>query len=234
VKLGGPVLEPGCGTGRTLFPIAAEGIDITGVEPAAEMLAIARGHAARLSAEVVSHVSLQPGDMRDLAGLDGPYRLISLPYRTFQHLLTPQDQRLALEGFRRLLEPGGRLVLNQFDPTLDIAELVGSPPPAVDDVGQLPVDTQFTEAGQTIRVRYRRGYDLAAQVLQQEFFYETLGEDGQVSATERGQLTLRYTYRYEMEWLLATCGFRVVSLAGDFDGGPYPGYGEQVWVAAPA
>ena len=112
--------------------------------------------------------------------------------------------------------------------------LMSSPPPAVDDVGQLPVDTQFTEAGQTIRVRYRRGYDLAAQVLQQEFFYETLGEDGQVSATERGQLTLRYTYRYEMEWLLATCGFRVVSLAGDFDGGPYPGYGEQVWVAAPA
>lgn len=228
---GSPVLEPGCGTGRTLFPVAAAGIDITGVELAPEMLARARARAAALPAQVAPRVRLVAGDMRALPPLDaGPFRLVSLPYRTFQHLLTPADQRAALRGFRQWLSPGGRLALNQFDPTLDLARTIASPPST-----SPAVDTEFTDedTGRRIRVRYLRSYELSAQVLHQELWYETL--DGErVAATERGALTLRYSFRYEMEWLLEACGFHVISLWGDFAGGPYPGHGEQVWIAQAA
>ena len=48
---GGPVLELGCGTGRTLLPIARSGIDCVGVDASPAMLAIftARSHRPRIS-----------------------------------------------------------------------------------------------------------------------------------------------------------------------------------------
>ena len=134
-------------------------------------------------------------------------------------------------SFRQRLATGGRLVLNQFDPTADMVRVLNEPEPS-QNPDELPVDMEFAEPGsrRTVRVRYRRGYALEAPVLRQEFFYEIL-DGGRVVAVERGELLLRYTYRYEMEHLLAVAGFRVVSLAGDFRGAPYCGYGEQVWVA---
>ena len=168
---------------------------------------------------------LVAGDMRALPTLEaGPFRLVSLPHRTFQHLLAPVDQRAALRGFYQRLAPGGRLLLNPFDPTLDLARAIASPPST-----EPAVDTEFTdeETGRRIRARYLRCDELSAQILHQEFWYETL--DGErAAATERGALTLRYTFRYEME---EACGFRVVSLWGDSAGGPYPGHGDQVWIS---
>ncbi len=232
VETGGPVLEPGCGTGRTLFPVAAAGLRATGLELSPEMLAAARARSAALPAEVASRVTLCLGDMRDPPELPGPFGLVSLPYRTFQHLLTPEDQFAALSGFRDLLEPGGRLALNQFDPTLDLEAVVLRGPPPETAVDQLPVDTEFAGGqGRTVRVRYRREYDLAEQLLRQELWFETLDGGGEVAGTERGELLLRYTFRYEMEWMLEAAGFQPVALWGGFDGRPYPGHGEQVWVA---
>ncbi len=196
------------------------------------MLAAARSRAASLPPEAAARVTLLRGDMRDPPELPGPFRLVSLPYRTFQHLLTPDDQFAALAGFHDLLEPGGRLALNQFDPTLDLEAVVLRGPPADTPVDRLPVDTEFTDGeGRTVRVRYRREYDLAEQLLRQEFHFQSLDAGGGVAATERGELVLRYTFRYEMEWLLEAAGFRPVALWGGFDGRPYPGHGEQVWVA---
>ena len=229
---GGPVLEAGCGTGRTMFPVAAAGIDITGVELSPEMAAQARQHATRLPAEVRRHVTIVEGDMRDLpSAAAGPFALISLPYRTFQHLLSTEDQLAALRGFRQRLTAGGRLVLNQFDPTADMVRVLNDPEPS-DKISELPVDMEFPEPGsqRTVRVRYRRGYALEAQVLHQLFFYEILDDD-RVVGVHQGELLLRYTYRYEMEHLLHRAGFRVLSLSGDFTAAPYAGYGEQVWVA---
>ena len=212
--------------------MAAAGLPVTGVELSAEMLAAARARAAALPSEVASRVTLLQGDMRDLPNLPGPFRLVSLPYRTFQHLLTPADQFAALGRFRDLLQPGGRLALNQFDPTLDLESVVLRGPPAETPADRLPVDTEFTdEEGRTVRVRYRREYELAEQLLRQELHFQTLDAGGEVAGSERGELVLRYTFRFEMEWLLEAAGFRPVALWGGFDGRPYPGHGEQVWVA---
>ena len=196
------------------------------------MVAQARQHVVGLPEDVQHRITIVEGDMRALPmAASGPFALICLPYRTFQHLLTTPDQLTALRGFRQRLAPGGRLVLNQFDPTADMVRVLNDPEPS-DQVSELPVDMEFAEPGstRTVRVRYRRAYALEAQILQQLFFYEIL-DGGQVVDVEQGELLLRYTYRYEMEHQLELAGFRVVSLAGDFAGGPYGGYGEQVWVA---
>ena len=234
---GGPVLEAGCGTGRCLFPVAAAGIDICGLELSPEMVTQAQEQVAALRADVRKRVRIVQGDMcNPPSDLGGPFQLISLPYRTFQHLLTTEDQLSALGAFRDLLAKGGRLVLNQFDPTADMVRVLNDPEPS-DNVSELPIDMEFPEpgeepgstSGRTVRVRYSRRYALEAQILQQAFFYEILDRN-KVVDVEQGELLLRYTYRYEMEHLLTVAGFRVVSLAGDFAQTPYVGYGEQVWV----
>ena len=42
VKSGGAVLEVGCGTGRTLLPIAQAGVSITGLDISTHMLTVCR------------------------------------------------------------------------------------------------------------------------------------------------------------------------------------------------
>jgi len=45
---------------------------------------------------------------------------------------------------------------------------------------------------------------------------------------------MRFTFRYEMQYLLELCGFTVEALYGDFDGRPFRPGGAQIWVARPA
>src|SRR5918998_5197414 len=45
-QYGEPALDIGCGSGRLLLPMLGEGVDIDGVEPSPDMLAICRERAA--------------------------------------------------------------------------------------------------------------------------------------------------------------------------------------------
>lgn len=57
------------------------------------------------------------------------FDLVCVPARSFQHLLTIELQRKALQAFRRHLEPTSRLVLHLFDPRLDLL---------IDDQSKMP------------------------------------------------------------------------------------------------
>ncbi len=105
------VLELACGTGRITLPIARDGIEIVGLDNAPAMLDIARRKA---SAEDL-HVTWVEADMRDF-DLGHRFGLVIIPYRSFLHLLTDDDQADCLAAVFRHLEPGGRLALNFFAP----------------------------------------------------------------------------------------------------------------------
>ena len=227
-QAGSPVLELGCGTGRIMVAAAAAGVDVVGIDNSIEMVLRAR---ARISATATeASASVVQADMRGFA-FRQRFNLVAIPYRTFQHLLEPQDQRLALTCIRDHLRPGGLLVLNIFEPSGLIATfgLEGESSAPKRDIG-------FTDpaSGQRIEVWYTRTYDLEAQLMRQELTYLPVGGDGPLRQAQHCRLTLRYTYRHEMEELLETCGFDVKALYGDFDGSAFRGYGEQVWIAEKA
>lgn len=222
---GGPVLELGCGNGRILLPIATAGIEIVGLECSPDMLAEARDRLEAATPLARECAELVQGDMRGF-DLEETFALVICPYRTFQHLLSPRDQGRALDAIAAHLDPGGRLVYNTFDPIQDLSERAWAPP------GELEPDTRFTDptTGRQVRVRFRRSYDLELQHLTQELVFEEYDGESLV-ASHPTSLRLRYTHRYEMEHLLNGHGFDVVALYGSFDGRPYAGFGEQVWVA---
>ncbi len=227
-EVGSPVLELGCGTARTMLPIAANGLRIVGLDSSAQMLRLARrkihstltalGESSQLGRDFGSNVALVCADMRCFR-LHCQFRLAILPYRTFQHLLTDDDRVAALRCIHDHLCSEGVLAFNVFDPGSDIDRQGTS--------AELERDAVFLdpETGKEVEVWYRRSHDLHSHRLRQEFVYRSSGTE------ERGHLILRYADPLETEELLESAGFKIQALCGDFDGNPFEGSGEQIWIA---
>ena len=227
-RAGSPVLELGCGTGRILIPVAEAGVTIVGLDRSPAMLSIARQKTSKLGVEAQHRITLVEGDMRSFS-LGQRFKLVMIPYRTFLHLMTPEDQRQALGCIREHLTEDGRLVLNVFDPRLDIIAAHSGALGAA-----MKKDSEFVhpDTGHRVIVWDTRQYDPGRQTLKQYFIFEELDDEGKVISRSYSPLTLRYVFRYEMQHLLELCGFKVEALYGDFQRGPFRYGGEQIWIAS--
>ena len=225
-SVGGPVLELGCGTGRVSLAIAAKGIDVVGVDISPLMVEAAQAKAVKR--KLTERCIFQTGDMASVK-LAGSYPLVIMPFRSFQSMLTVEEQKAALATASAHLTDGGTLALDLFVP----------------DVGQLGVEADETvpfhvrdvkqPGGGTIVVWGQNGWDGAEQVNSARLIIEELDAKGVMVRRLYRDFDLRYTFRYEMSHLLELCGFEVDSVAGDFEGGPVTGDSDDiVWVARTA
>jgi SAM-dependent methyltransferase len=120
-RSGGPVVELGVGTGRIAIPLAADGIEVIGVDSSEGMLAVARERAELAGVEV----DVRYGDLRE-PPVEGPVPLVLAPFRSMLHMETDADRRAAVRAVHRLVEPDGRFVFDVFTPGReDIAETHG-------------------------------------------------------------------------------------------------------------
>lgn len=225
----GPVLELGCGTGRVLIPIARAGVAIAGLDGSASMLARCRAKLSTEPADVQSRVALHEGDMRAF-DLKGKFALITIPFRPFQHLLTVEDQLACLACIRRHLERGGRVILDLFNPSMDM--LVNRP------IGvEMPEGPPFTmpDGRQVTRSFKIVDQDRFQQVNGIELIYDVVHPDGR-KERQMHAFRMRYLFRYEAEHLLARSGFVVEQLYAGYDrsayGSTYPG--ELIFIARKA
>jgi SAM-dependent methyltransferase len=223
---GSPILEIGCGTGRVLIPTARAGFGIVGLDASPRMLAVCRERLQSESAEVQGRVQLVEADMRAF-DLGRTFSLITLPFRPFQHLITVQDQRACLGTIRRHLMDQGRLILDLFNPSLDA--LAG-----FEEGKEFGDEPEFTvpDGRRVVRRHKIVAHDRFAQVNHVELIYYVTHQDGR---TERlvHSFPMRYLFRFEVEHLLARCGFEVEHLYSGYDksavGSTYPG--ELVFVS---
>ena len=225
-KAGGPVLEIGCGTGRVLIPTARAGIDVVGLDLSPRMLDICRERLRSEPASVQSRVRLVHGDMRSF-DLGASFALATMPFRPFQHLLTVDDQLQCLSAVRRHLVDGGFLVLDVFNPWL---EMLGAPAVGV-ETGEEP-EFEMPDGRRVVRRHLTVACDRSAQVNLFELIYYVTQPAG---TTERlvHRFPFRYIFRFEAEHLLARAGFEVEHLYGDYDRSPYGSKypGELIFVA---
>jgi len=209
----GSVTELGVGTGRIAIPIAQSGIPVTGIDREASMLAVAREKAE--AAGVASLLTLREGDMRTFA-LEEPVPLVTIPFRTFLHNLTTEDQMATLAACHRALAPGGRLALNVFNP--DLRKMARWMEGSSD---------RWEPFGAWDGFQAQQAYRPAEQVVT-----TSLRVRDAARKWRRTSIRLRYVHRHEMQHLLERSGFEVESLAGGFRGEPFgEGAPEMVWVA---
>jgi SAM-dependent methyltransferase len=201
---GGPVVELGVGTGRIAVPTAAAGIRVIGVDSSRGMLEVCAEYGAR--AGVADLLDLRVGDL-----LDPPVHervpLVTCPFRAFLHLHTDEARLRALESARSLLQPGGRLAFDVFAP-------------GEDDIVETHARWLEREPG----IFERADWDVEERTL-------TLSARG-----EDGQTTMKLAWLAPDEWraLIERAGFEVVAHYGWFDGRPYRGGEDSVWVAVEA
>jgi ubiquinone/menaquinone biosynthesis C-methylase UbiE len=227
IKAGSPVLELGCGTGRILIPVAQAGVDIVGFDRAPRMLEITRRKVSELSQNIQNRIELVEGDMRALM-LERQFNLVMIPYRAFLHLLTPEDQKQVLWRIREHLVDGGRLVMNNEDPSLEtsVREMAHPEP-------YLGKHSDFVrpDNGNRVIVWNSIRYNPTTQVHSEDRIFEEVDGDGGVIGRTYTTLVYRDLFRYEAQNLLELCGFEVEALYGDFQRGPFRYSKEQVWVA---
>lgn len=224
-EFGDPVLELGCGTGRITMSLADAGHRVTGLDLSEHMLARAEAKRNLLPREARERVQLVQGDMTAL-DLHEKFRTIIIPFRPFQHLLETRQQLDCLAGVKKHLAPGGKLILDFFQTD---ARRMFDPFFLEDRL----ISEYEMERGRKVRLSERTvAYHRAEQRNEVEMTYAVTHPDGK-SEQIVFAFTIRYFFRYEVEHLLARCGFRVTALYGNFDRSPLADASpEMIFVAA--
>lgn len=222
-EAGGPILELGCGSGRVAWALARAGFEVWGLDRSEAMLERAR---AREVGGLAGSARFVAGDMADFE-LPAAFGLAIFPGRSFQSLLEPAQQRSCLDAVRRHLRSGGMVSVHLFDPRLDLCvPEAGADGPVNRGLYRHP-DAGTMVSWSTLG---RRNDPLRQRI---EELWEFVEHDatGGILRRQRERLRLRWTYRWEMRYLLELAGFRVEAEFSDFHRAP-PAYGkEQVWVA---
>jgi SAM-dependent methyltransferase len=203
-RIGGPVLELGCGTGRLTIPLAGTGIDMTGLDVVPAMVEHARGKSQGLSVRWVE------ADARAFQ-LDRQFRLIFESGAMFQHLIERPDHEAVLARVREHLLPDGRFVVAVLFPT---AELMLNQEKTEYDW------FSYTDAGgREVRVSGYQQYDRLGQFRTETAFRRWNDADGQ-DVTRVAPLQMRLFFPRELETLLHYNGFVVDKQYGDLDFSP--------------
>jgi SAM-dependent methyltransferase len=209
-RRGGPVLELGCGNGRIAIPLARAGVEVTGVDLSAPMLADLRARLADEPVAVRSRVAVRRGDMRSVR-VRKRFPLVFCPFNAALHLYERRDVERFLATVSAHLAPGGELVFDVSMP--EPSELARKPARAYRAPSFVYPGADGAK-GERVRYTERFDYDKLRQVLfvAMEFEPES-GADSWMTP-----LAHRQFYPRELEALLHYNGFAITKLAGDFDG----------------
>jgi SAM-dependent methyltransferase len=147
-------------------------------------------------------LDLRHGDFRD-PPVEGPVPLVIAPFRSLLHMETEPDRLAVIRAVHRLLEPEGQFVFDVFRP-------------GPDDIAQ--THGRWLEREPGIFERADWDEDRRTLILR-------VRGDGMES-----ELSLAWISIPEWRELLGNEGFVVEGLYGWFDGTPWSGHEDSIWV----
>ncbi len=194
-------LDVACGTGIYTIPLARMGVEASGADLSEEMLQQARRRARQAGAAV--HWILAP--MQNLAERGArPVDAIFCMGNSIPHLLEDAALTAALQGFYRLLNPGGVLVLQ----LLNYARVLARQERIV-SIDRSAVSCEVASRG-TIQREYVRFYDFLPGLVRFNILQITWTGDNAEPLTKLHSTTLRPYSAGELTAALGRSGFRDV------------------------
>ncbi len=212
VKSGGPVLELACGTGRLMFPVAEEGIEIVGLDNSRRMLDIGKVNLTRFSKEAQENCTFDYGDMSDFI-LNRKFPFVFIPFNSFLLLTDKKSQENCLRCVYEHMSDDGFGMVDIFSPNFS---LCAKP---VSDIRFLRHFAVPSQEKVVIQWEYVER-DMANQVLEIDFLYEIYDKKGNVDQ-KTTHLSMALIFRYEMQYMLEKTGFEVIEFYGNYDKSPF-------------
>jgi len=212
-RIGGPVLELACGTGRVLLAIAREGIAIHGVDISAAMLNVLREKLPREPKDVRELVSVAEGDLRSFRS-NQEYPLVIIPFRPLQHMYTVEDQLAALKTAAFHLQDNGILAFDVFYPKFDRVE---------SGIGEEMLEMEWTvedDPAKIVRRYFRKeSFDKINQNFTATFIFRTY-DGGKLVQEETEELKMSYYTYPHLRTLFLLAELEIVEEYSSFAGAP--------------
>jgi SAM-dependent methyltransferase len=225
---GGPVLELGAGTGRSLLPLARAGFECVALDSSKRMLAGLRDHLSREATEVRERVEIVHANMQDFR-FDREFGLVQIPQRGFLYNLSDEHRRRAARNCLVQLRSGGKLAFSVFHPSLEhIDRHSGS----FEGVWRWRGERADGDDGTIVTVSECTSYDTEAQRLDARFRYERWSAQGVLLRTHLHLVRLAYLYPKQIDSLLREVGFSKIEITGGFAGAPFAGGQRELMVVA--
>lgn len=123
------VLDVGCAGGRNTLLLAERGFDVVALDASAAMVARTRSRVAAVLGTEQAEERVRRGRMSDLSAFgDGRFDLV-VALGVYHAAESVAEWELALSETARVLTPGGRALVNQFTPEVDLTGDGVSPVP---------------------------------------------------------------------------------------------------------
>lgn len=208
---GGIALDQACGTGRHIFPLLAQGLEVHGADISADALSFARREAdAQNVNPVLYHQRMEECE------LPHRYGTIYVANCTFQIMSERQQAFSTLNRFWHHLTPGGQLLLE-----LAVPPEVTQGPTIYDAEHPIcwePEQRRGAE-GEIVTTLWSESVDLFEQTLLSKRRYD-LYVDGQFVRSEVHAHLMRWYFHYEILMMLEQTGYKDLVTYGDYTDGP--------------
>ncbi|MCL2641849.1 MAG: class I SAM-dependent methyltransferase, partial [Phycisphaerales bacterium] len=181
--------------------------DVAAFDLSSPMIEVAREKLLRGSLKADLFVA----NMADFQ-IDRKFSLAIIAASGFMHLLTAKEQRQTFLNIKKHLTDGGILTFNHFQPHPVVqAKLMQSSPEEYRFRAEY-----INNEGKRERISDAGSYDYITQVMRGNWKFETLDDDGNIVASRTRPLTMRHTYRQEMEYLFELCGFDIMNVYNNY------------------
>jgi 2-polyprenyl-3-methyl-5-hydroxy-6-metoxy-1,4-benzoquinol methylase len=194
------VLEIACGSGLVTIPIAATGLDVTGIDLARPMLE----HARKKAEAQNLNIRWVEADARSF-NLGSKFQFILLTGNAFQAFLRRQDQEALLASVKRHLAPNGIFAFETRNPSGH--DLTNQPEEEFDQ-------SYMSVEGYRVSVSFTQFYDPVTQIMYWTSYRRW--SDGKQDYKKETHISCRFTNPQELEALLHYNGFQIIEQYGNW------------------
>jgi ubiquinone/menaquinone biosynthesis C-methylase UbiE len=225
-RLGGPVLELGCGTGRLLIPLARTGHAVTGVDNSPAMLNLARRRLEQELPEVKTRVELVEADMKslNLKKKEHHFALVLLPYNTLLHFQEDEISQL-LRRISRYIQKKGYIFIDVANP-FAIDQIEDDPQPTLENT--------YLEwkTGKSVRQLSQSRLSLTDQCLHTTWIFEVISGSAPGPDLTIVEFDYWYYYPHQLQLRLQQAGFHLEEILGNYDGSAFSQESERLILIA--